>query len=53
MQQVPTVVKSDGHPVHHGVVERQYDNLRAIMQMYVTNKQEARRLPSLSASFHV
>ena len=52
MQQVPTVVKSNGKPVHHGVVEHQYDNLRAIIQLYVTDKQEARRLPSPSVSFH-
>ena len=52
MQQVPTVVKVDGKSVQHGVVERQYDILRAIIQMYVTDKQEARRLPSPSVSFH-
>ena len=52
MQQVPCVVKVGGHPVHRGVVERSYDTLRAIIQMYVTDKQEARRLPSPSVSFH-
>ena len=52
MQQVPTVVKANGKPVHRGVVDRQYDNLRAIIQMFVTDKQEARRLPSPSVSFH-
>ena len=46
MQQVPTVVKLDGKPIHHGIVERHFDNLRAIIQMYVTDVQEARRLPS-------
>ena len=48
MQQVPTVVQVDGKPVMHGIVERHYDILRAIIQMYVTDKQEARRLPSPS-----
>ena len=52
MQQVPTVAQVDGKPVMHGVVERQYDILRAIVQMYVTDKQEARRLPSPSVSVH-
>ena len=46
MQQVPTVVKLDGKPIHHGTVEHHFDNLRAIIQMYVTDVQEARRLPS-------
>ena len=46
------MVNANGKPVHHGVVERQYDNLRAIIQMYVTDEQEARRLPSPSVSFH-
>ena len=45
MQQVPTVVHMNGRPVHHGVVERAYDKLRAIIQMYVLHKQEDRRLP--------
>ena len=44
MQQVPTVVHMNGRPVHHGVVERAYDKLRAIIQMYVLHKQEDRRL---------
>ena len=44
MQQVPTVVHMNGCPVHHGVVERAYDKLRAIIQMYVLHKQEDRRL---------
>ena len=44
MQQVPTVVFSKGKPVHHGVVERDYDKLREIIQMYVLHKQEDRRL---------
>ena len=43
MQQVPTLVRgSDNRPVHHGVVERHYSRLRAIIQMYVVHKQEAR-----------
>ena len=40
---VPASVKGeDGRPVHHGIVERSYDKLRAIVQMYVLDKQEAR-----------
>ena len=42
-QQVPALVKDeDGNPVHHGIVERGFDKLRAIVQMYVLDKQEAR-----------
>ena len=44
MQQVPTVVFVNGKPVHHGVVERAYDKLRAIIQLYVLHKQEDRRI---------
>ena len=51
MQQVPTVVKHDGKPIHHGIVERHFDNLRAIIQMYVTDVQEARISPSLPFQF--
>ena len=40
---VPALVKdADGIPVHHGIVERGFDKLRAIVQMYVLDKQEAR-----------
>ena len=40
---VPASVKGDdGRPVHHGIVERCYDKLRAIIQLYVLDKQEAR-----------
>ena len=43
MQQVPTMVQgADGRPLHHGVVERSYNKLRAIIQMYVLHKQEDR-----------
>ena len=42
-QQVPALVRGeDGTPIHHGVVERSYDKLRAIIQLYVLHKQEAR-----------
>ena len=42
MQQVPTLVKDDdGTPIHHGIVERAYDKLRAIIQTYVLDRQEA------------
>ena len=51
MQQVPTVVKYDGKPVQHGIVERHFDSLRAIIQMYVTDVQEARISPSLPIQF--
>ena len=44
MQQVPTVVHMNDAPVHHGVVERAYEKLRAIIQLYVLHKQEDRRL---------
>ena len=42
--QVPAVVQRDGKPVHHGAVERAYDKLRALVQMYVLHKQEDRIL---------
>ena len=43
MQQVPVLVKGeDGEPVHHGIVERSYDKLRPINQMFVRFKQEDR-----------
>ena len=32
----------DGTPIHHDIVERSYDKLRAIIQMYVVHKQEDR-----------
>ena len=52
MQQVPTVVHINGKPVHHGIVERAYDKLRAVVQLYVTHKQEDRRpLWPLDVSF--
>ena len=39
---VPAYVKGgDGKPLHHGIVERCYDKLQAIIQMYVLDKQEA------------
>ena len=42
MQQVPALVKDeDGDPIHHGSGERAYDKLRAIIQTYVLDKQEA------------
>ena len=42
MQQVPALVKDeDGWPIHHGIVERAYDKLRAIIQTYVLDRQEA------------
>ena len=52
MQQVPTVVFVNGKPIHHGVVERAYEKLRAIIQLYVLHKQEARRIlwPSVVSS---
>ena len=55
MQQVPTVVFVNGKPVHHGVVERAYDKLRAIIQLYVLHKQEARRIlwPSVVSFSHI
>ena len=43
-QQVPTVVFMNGKPMRHGVVERSYDKLRAIIQLYVLHKQEDRRI---------
>ena len=43
-QRVPTVVQRDGQPVHHGIVERAYEKLRAIVQMYVLHRQEDRIL---------
>ena len=54
MQQVPSVVFVNGKPVHHGVVERAYDKLRAIIQLYVLHKQEDRRLllPSVVSTEH-
>ena len=43
MQQVPTLVQGpSGRPLQHGVVERHYDKLRAIIQLYVLLKQEDR-----------
>ena len=43
MQLVPTMVfDEDGKPIHHGTVERHYDKLRSIIQMYVLDKQEER-----------
>ena len=43
MQHVPTLVHGPGgSPLHHGVVERHYDKLRAIIQLYVLHKQEDR-----------
>ena len=44
MQQVPTVVFVNRKPIHHGVVERSYEKLRAIIRLYVLHKQEARRI---------
>ena len=44
MQQVPTVVQKGGKPVYHGIVERAYEKLRAIVQMYVLHRQEDRIL---------
>ena len=41
MQQVPTIVRDgDGNRVSHGIVERMYDKCRAILQVYVIDKQE-------------
>ncbi len=43
MPMVPALVRGvDGRPVHHGIVERSYERLRAIIQMYVLYKQEDR-----------
>ena len=42
MQRVPTVVHHDGKPVGHTTVERAYEKLRAIIQMYVLHRQEDR-----------
>ena len=43
MQHVPALVRSSGDgPLHHGIVERHYGKLRAIIQMYVMHKQEDR-----------
>ena len=40
---MPALVKGeDGRPIHHGIVERGFDKLRAIVQVYVLDKQEAR-----------
>ena len=44
LPQVPVVVQRGGKPVHHGTVERAYEKLRAIIQMFVLHKQEDRRL---------
>ena len=58
-QQVPAVVQRDGKPVHHGTVERAYDKLRAIVQMYVLHRQEDRilvwplRVPFRSIRHHI
>ena len=41
--QVPAFVRgTDGRPVHHGIVERSFDRLRAVIQRYVLDKQEDR-----------
>ena len=51
MQQVPTVVHGlTDRPIHHGIVERSYDKLRAIVQMYVLHKQEDRSCVCLLAT---
>ena len=56
MQQVPCPVKGDDvRPVHHGIVERCYDKLRAIIQIYCLDKHEVRAYgcimpPSVSPS---
>ena len=43
MQQAPTLGRgADNRPIHHGIVERHYGKLRAIIQMYVLHKQEDR-----------
>ena len=44
MQKVPCLVGKGGggKPVHHGIVERSYDKLRAILQIYCLDKQEDR-----------
>ena len=43
MKNVPAIVQGeDDRPVHHGVVERAYDKLRQIIQLYVVEKQEDR-----------
>ena len=40
---VPAFVRgTDGTPVHHGIVERAFDRLRATIQRYVLDKQEDR-----------
>ena len=52
MQQVPVLVHGvDGKPLHHGVVERHYGRLRAIIQMYVLHKQEDRPCMCLSVTY--
>ena len=43
MKNVPALVMDEGgRPLHHGSVERSYDRLRQIIQMYVLDKQEDR-----------